>query len=229
MFLLRTLLFCKLLFFLLFPTLTFVPVYTHSTSLSLSLSLLELDHGDFVPFDELPALERLLLHRLHRFNEEMESHYESLRLSRAHATLQQLLATDLSALFCDVRKDTLYADAANAHSRRAAQTVRVLSVCVYFYFFLSFCLLSFSLFLFLLLFLRFSLTLFVFTFSLSLVLSSFLCRYSRVNTSDQQRAHHFLFDFYLFFCRGSKGSLAGSSLCVSLCFACPSLYMPGFL
>ena len=79
--------------------------------------------GDAVPYDELPPLDRYFLHRLHLFGEEVTAAYESLQLGRAHKAVNHFASTELSSFYGEACKDRLYCDSADAHRRRAAQTV----------------------------------------------------------------------------------------------------------
>jgi isoleucyl-tRNA synthetase len=72
---------------------------------------------------ELPELERWVLHRLAELAASIESASEALSFHPLFAELHTFCAVDLSAFYFDIRKDSLYCDAAAAPRRRAARTV----------------------------------------------------------------------------------------------------------
>jgi isoleucyl-tRNA synthetase len=83
---------------------------------------------DFDPGENLAApeqmreLDRWALHRLHGLIERATRSYEQWDFHGAYHRLNEFCATDLSAFYLDVLKDTLYCDAADSPSRRSAQT-----------------------------------------------------------------------------------------------------------
>ena len=86
--------------------------------------------------DEMPGLERWVLHRLAELDVLIRSAYDQYDFKRAMAALVNFCAVDLSAVYFDIRKDSLYCDPVAATSdkwdeetaeygnrRRAARTV----------------------------------------------------------------------------------------------------------
>ncbi len=76
-----------------------------------------------VPLENLPELDRWILHRAAEFQQRVRRAYDQFQF---HLVVQQLVnfcAVDLSALYLDIVKDRLYTSAADAPARRAAQTV----------------------------------------------------------------------------------------------------------
>ncbi len=73
--------------------------------------------------EHMPALERWVLHRLSELDELLRRSIESYDFQRFYAALHNFCATDLSAFYFDIRKDSLYCDAPQALRRRAARTV----------------------------------------------------------------------------------------------------------
>ncbi|MFN6501834.1 MAG: isoleucine--tRNA ligase [Nostoc sp. DedQUE01] len=78
---------------------------------------------DAVPFDELPELDRYMLHRIVEVFEEVTAAFESFQFFRFFQTVQNFCVVDLSNFYLDVAKDRLYISAPNALRRRSCQTV----------------------------------------------------------------------------------------------------------
>ena len=78
---------------------------------------------DEVPASEMPELERLILHRLQRLDEQVRDAYAQYDYKRIVAALSQFMNVDLSAFYFDVRKDALYCDPISSVKRRACLTV----------------------------------------------------------------------------------------------------------
>ena len=84
--------------------------------------------GEAVDLDDvksLPALEQLMLHRLHEVDGMIRAHIEKYEFSRIAKLLHDYCNEDLSAFYFDIRKDTLYCDAQGSDRRRACRTVLV--------------------------------------------------------------------------------------------------------
>ena len=73
--------------------------------------------------NELPELERLMLHRLAEVDAEVRAAYTAYDYRGVVAALSPFMNTDLSAFYFDIRKDALYCDAYSSTRRRAALTV----------------------------------------------------------------------------------------------------------
>jgi len=78
---------------------------------------------DAVPYEELPSVDRFMLHRLAIWHDEVTAQYDTLAMSKVYQSLVGFVAKDLSAFYFEVTKDRLYADGQDSHSRRSAQTV----------------------------------------------------------------------------------------------------------
>ena len=81
------------------------------------------DDAERVAVAEMPELERFVLHRLTELDAEVRAGYAAHDFSGVFQTLFQFCTTALSATYFDIRKDTLYCDAADSVSRRACRTV----------------------------------------------------------------------------------------------------------
>ncbi|RUT27462.1 isoleucine--tRNA ligase [Asaia sp. W19] len=76
-----------------------------------------------VPFDQLPELERYILHRLTELGGQIKQAVHTHQWVGVYPMLHGFCTTDLSAFYFDVRKDALYCDAPSSQRRRAARTV----------------------------------------------------------------------------------------------------------
>ena len=76
-----------------------------------------------VALDDMPSLERWVLHRLAELDVQVREAYAAFDFKRAWAALFSFCVNDLSAFYLDVRKDSLYCDKPSELRRRAARTV----------------------------------------------------------------------------------------------------------
>jgi isoleucyl-tRNA synthetase len=76
-----------------------------------------------VPVADMPELERYMLHKLGMLDTELREAVTGFELNRYLRLLTDFAADDLSAFFFDIRKDSLYCDAAGSATRRAYRTV----------------------------------------------------------------------------------------------------------
>ena len=79
--------------------------------------------GERVTFSEMPSLERWVLHRLAELDEVVRTAYDAYDFKKAFHELMNFCVVDLSAVYFDIRKDSLYCDAPSSVRRRAARTV----------------------------------------------------------------------------------------------------------
>ncbi len=79
--------------------------------------------AECVAVNDLPSLERFVLHRLWELDREVRDAYATYRFADVWRTLSEFCQAELSALYFDVRKDSLYCDRPDALRRRAARTV----------------------------------------------------------------------------------------------------------
>ncbi|MEH1933678.1 MAG: isoleucine--tRNA ligase [Nostoc sp.] len=83
---------------------------------------------DAVPFEELPELDRYMLHRITEVFEEVTEAFESFQFFRFFQTVQNFCVVDLSNFYLDVGKDRLYISATDAFRRRSCQTVLKIAI-----------------------------------------------------------------------------------------------------
>jgi isoleucyl-tRNA synthetase len=76
-----------------------------------------------VGLEDMPPLERFILHRLWRLDGQVRQAYEQYRFQDVWRPLADFCSNDLSALYFDIRRDALYCDRPDALRRRACRTV----------------------------------------------------------------------------------------------------------
>jgi len=86
-------------------------------------NLEDFDEAERLDAPALPELERWVLHRLTEFDSLLKHTVENFDFHVFYNALHGFCATDLSAFYFDVRKDSLYCDPRDATRRRAARTV----------------------------------------------------------------------------------------------------------
>ena len=86
-------------------------------------NLADFDDAEILPIEELPELERWVLHRMTEVDEVVRSGFDAYNYHRVYNALYNFCSVDLSAFYFDIRKDALYCDAKMTTRRRAARTV----------------------------------------------------------------------------------------------------------
>jgi isoleucyl-tRNA synthetase len=81
------------------------------------------DAAEAVDYADMPPLEKFVLHRLHELDGHVRAAYEAHRYDEVWRPVSEFCAQELSALYFDVRKDSLYCDRLDDVRRRAARTV----------------------------------------------------------------------------------------------------------
>ncbi len=74
-------------------------------------------------YDQMPPLEKFILHRLWELDGQVREAYRTYRFQDVIRPVLEFCSNDLSALYFDIRKDSLYCDRPDAIRRRAARTV----------------------------------------------------------------------------------------------------------
>ncbi|MDB5596543.1 MAG: isoleucine-tRNA ligase [Hyphomicrobiales bacterium] len=85
-------------------------------------SLAHFDEAVCVAPQDMPELERLMLHRIAELDGHVREAYAAFDYKRVISALSQFMTSDLSAFYFDIRKDTLYCDAPSSIARRGALT-----------------------------------------------------------------------------------------------------------
>jgi len=86
-------------------------------------SLAHFRPGDAVAREQMPELERLVLHRLAELDEIVRTAYTCFDYKRIVASLSAFMNSDLSAFYVDIRKDVLYCDPISSVTRKASLTM----------------------------------------------------------------------------------------------------------
>jgi isoleucyl-tRNA synthetase len=76
-----------------------------------------------VPVEEMPELERWVLHRLTEIDAKIRAAVASYDWTGVYPELHNFCSVDLSAFYFDIRKDAVYCDRPDSARRRAARTV----------------------------------------------------------------------------------------------------------
>lgn len=79
--------------------------------------------NDMVPYEALPELDKLALHRLQKLAQKVIKGYNDYEFHTVYHMLHNFCAVDLSAFYLDILKDRLYTSSKTGQERRAAQTV----------------------------------------------------------------------------------------------------------
>jgi isoleucyl-tRNA synthetase len=74
-------------------------------------------------YDQFPPLEKFILHRLRELDAHVRQAYAEYRFQDVVRPVLEFCSNDLSALYFDIRKDSLYCDRPDALRRRACRTV----------------------------------------------------------------------------------------------------------
>ncbi|HSP50066.1 MAG TPA: isoleucine--tRNA ligase [Pseudolabrys sp.] len=86
-------------------------------------SLAHFHEDERVKFEQMPELERLMLHRLAELDALVRKAYADFDYKRIFAALSAFMTSDLSAFYFDIRKDALYCDPYSSVTRKACLTV----------------------------------------------------------------------------------------------------------
>ena len=81
------------------------------------------DEAERLPVEEMPELERYVLNRIRELDVEVREGYEAFEFQKVFSRLFNFCTVNLSSIYFDIRKDSLYCDAPTSISRRAARTV----------------------------------------------------------------------------------------------------------
>jgi isoleucyl-tRNA synthetase len=83
---------------------------------------------DAVPYDQLPELDRYMLHRMTEVFTEIDEAFQSYQFFRFFQTVQNFCVVDLSNFYLDIAKDRFYISAADSPRRRSCQTVLAIAI-----------------------------------------------------------------------------------------------------
>ncbi|MBE9009982.1 isoleucine--tRNA ligase [Pseudanabaenaceae cyanobacterium LEGE 13415] len=83
---------------------------------------------DAVPYDQLPELDRYMLHRMTEVFDEIQDSFETYQFFRFFQTVQNFCTVDLSNFYLDIAKDRLYISSPDAERRRSCQTILAIAL-----------------------------------------------------------------------------------------------------
>lgn len=81
------------------------------------------DHTQEVSYEDLPDLEKYLLHQLAELNELHKDCTTHFKYSKFYEALHNFCTNDLSSFYFDIRKDSLYCDAEDGTVRKSTRAV----------------------------------------------------------------------------------------------------------
>ena len=79
--------------------------------------------NETVPLEDMPGLERWVLHRVAELHEQITAAYKAFDYKKVMSLLINFCGVDLSAVYFDIRKDTLYCDPLHSTRRLATRMV----------------------------------------------------------------------------------------------------------
>ncbi len=83
---------------------------------------------DSVPYEQMPELDRYMLHRMTGVFADVKAAFESYQFFQFFQTVQNFCVVDLSNFYLDIAKDRLYISSANSVRRRSCQTVLAVAI-----------------------------------------------------------------------------------------------------
>jgi len=89
-------------------------------------SLADYSEADNIAPQDMPELERIILHRLSELDAQVREGYKKFDFQGVFQALFQFCTVDLSAFYFDIRKDVLYCDGDTTDRRAARTTLNIL-------------------------------------------------------------------------------------------------------
>jgi isoleucyl-tRNA synthetase len=80
-------------------------------------------YSEKLQYNEMPELERWVLHRIYELDELIKKSCDNYEFHSLFTELHNFCAIDLSSFYLDIRKDALYCDQPDSIQRRATRTV----------------------------------------------------------------------------------------------------------
>ncbi len=85
-------------------------------------NLYDFNPNESLPYDELHELDKWALNRFYQITNEVIEDYENYRFNRIFRKLYEYCSNELSAIYLDISKDSLYCEHPNSKRRRSSQT-----------------------------------------------------------------------------------------------------------
>ena len=79
--------------------------------------------SDILPYSELDSIDKWILHKLYDLSRKIINHYENFEFHMVYRRLLNFCAVELSSIYFDISKDTLYVEAKNSKKRLANLSV----------------------------------------------------------------------------------------------------------
>ncbi len=86
-------------------------------------NLYDFDPKEALTYQELYEIDKWALNRFYLLAKEIVEDYENFRFNRIYRKIYEYCATELSSVYLDISKDSLYCEAPNSKRRRSSQTV----------------------------------------------------------------------------------------------------------
>lgn len=86
-------------------------------------ALAEFSEDEKIDYDKMPELEKWVLHRLYELDQKVREASSAYDFQSLYVDIHHFCAVDLSSLYFDIRKDSLYCDDLRDPKRRATRTV----------------------------------------------------------------------------------------------------------
>ncbi len=86
-------------------------------------NLNDFTQNEIIDEKDFPELEKYLLHRLWEVDQVIKQCVASFNFHLMFTTLLNFCSNDLSAFYFDIRKDVIYCDNLNSHTRRSSRTI----------------------------------------------------------------------------------------------------------
>jgi isoleucyl-tRNA synthetase len=86
-------------------------------------ALAEFSDDEKIDYDQMPELEKWVLHRLYELDQKVREASTTYEFQALYSEIHNFCSNDLSAFYFDVRKDSLYCDSRQDPKRRATRTV----------------------------------------------------------------------------------------------------------
>ncbi len=85
-------------------------------------NLYDFNPDEALPYDELHEIDRWALNRFYQLTNDVIKDYEEYRFNRIFRRLYEYCSNELSAVYLDISKDSLYCEAPDSKRRRSSQT-----------------------------------------------------------------------------------------------------------
>ncbi len=85
-------------------------------------NLYDFDPKESLAYEELYEIDKWALNRFYLLTKEIVADYENFRFNRVYRKIYEYCSTELSSIYLDISKDSLYCESPNSKRRRSSQT-----------------------------------------------------------------------------------------------------------